>query len=179
MLRGGWRDRHRPSPSPRGASCWPWPPPSTPRRPPGWCFFPAPPPAWPFSAPTCWATRCATPWTRASAAAEPPPGQGTPRAGTGRHRVTLKPQNLCVGLQRRACYYAHQEVEPMKHVTIELPPELIELLGSEEEARKEAKVALVLDLVRRGKLSRAKAAESPVISAWDLPALLGQYRIPW
>jgi len=67
----------------------------------------------------------------------------------------------------------------MKHVTIELPPELIELLGSEEEARKEAKVALVLDLVRRGKLSRAKAAEFLEISLWDLPALLGQYRIPW
>jgi len=66
----------------------------------------------------------------------------------------------------------------MKHVTIELPPELIELLGSEEEARKEAKVALVLDLVRRGKLSRAKAAEFLEISLWDLPALLGQTEGP-
>lgn len=67
----------------------------------------------------------------------------------------------------------------MKPLTIELPPELLELLGSEEEARREAKVALVFDLVRRDKLSRAKAAELLEISLWDLPAFLAQYRIPW
>ncbi len=67
----------------------------------------------------------------------------------------------------------------MKPLTIELPPELLELLGSEEEARREAKVALVLDLVRRDKVSRAKAAELLEISLWDFPALLAQYRIPW
>ena len=66
----------------------------------------------------------------------------------------------------------------MKALTIEVPPELLELLGSEEEAKKGAKVALVLDLVRRGKLSRAKAAELLGISLWDLPALRAQYRIP-
>ena len=62
---------------------------------------------------------------------------------------------------------------------IELPPELLGLLGSEEEAKREAKVALVLDLVRRGKLSRAKAAELLGLSLRDLPGLLAQYRIPW
>ena len=67
----------------------------------------------------------------------------------------------------------------MKAVTIELPPELLELLGSEEEAKREAKVALVLDLVRRGKVSRAKAAELLGLSLRDLPGLLAQYRIPW
>ena len=67
----------------------------------------------------------------------------------------------------------------MKAVTIELPPELLQLLGSEEEAKREAKIALVLDLVRRGKLSRAKAAELLAMSLWDLQALLAQYRIPW
>lgn len=67
----------------------------------------------------------------------------------------------------------------MKAVTIELPPELLQLLGSEEEAKRDAKVALVLDLVRRGKLSRAKAAELLGMTLWDLPALLAQYRIPW
>ncbi|HKZ78118.1 MAG TPA: UPF0175 family protein, partial [Pyrinomonadaceae bacterium] len=54
-----------------------------------------------------------------------------------------------------------------------------QFLGSEEEARREAKVALVLDLVRRGRISRAKAAELLQMSLWDLPALLAQYRIPW
>lgn len=67
----------------------------------------------------------------------------------------------------------------MKPVTLELPPELVEILGSEEEARRGAKVALVFDLVRRGKLSRAKAAELLGISLWDLPNLLAQYQIPW
>ena len=64
-------------------------------------------------------------------------------------------------------------------VRIELSPELLQLLGSEEAAGRQAKVALVLDLVRRGKLSRAKAAELLEIPLWDLPALLAQYRIPW
>ena len=67
----------------------------------------------------------------------------------------------------------------MKAVTIEVPPELVEILGTEEEARREAKTALVLDLVRRGKASRAKAAELLQIPLWDLPALLAEYRIPW
>jgi predicted HTH domain antitoxin len=67
----------------------------------------------------------------------------------------------------------------MKPVTIDLPPEFLEVLGSEEEAKREAKVAVILDLVRRGKISRAKAAELLQVSLWDLPALLAQYRIPW
>lgn len=67
----------------------------------------------------------------------------------------------------------------MSTLTIELPPELLQLLGSEEEAKREAKLALILDLVRRGRLSRAKAAELLGLSLWDLPALLAQYRIPW
>jgi hypothetical protein len=43
-----------------------------------------------------------------------------------------------------------QEWPLMKTVTIKLPSELIQLLGSEEEAKREAKLALVLALVRRG-----------------------------
>lgn len=64
-------------------------------------------------------------------------------------------------------------------VTIEIPTELARLLGSEEEAKRETKTALVLDLVRRGKISRAKAAELLQLSLSDLPDLLAQYRIPW
>jgi predicted HTH domain antitoxin len=67
----------------------------------------------------------------------------------------------------------------MKGFTVELPGELLELLGSEEEARRDAKIAVVLDLVRRGRVSRAKAAEFLGLTLWDLPALLAQYRIPW
>ena len=64
-------------------------------------------------------------------------------------------------------------------LVIDLPQELLQLLGSEEAAQHEAKTALVLDLVRRGKLSRARAAEFLQISLWDFPALLAEYQIPW
>lgn len=67
----------------------------------------------------------------------------------------------------------------MKGFMVELPGELLEILGSEDEARRDAKVAVVLDLVRRGRISRAKAAELLDLTLWDLPALLSQYRIPW
>ena len=67
----------------------------------------------------------------------------------------------------------------MKGFTVELPGELLEILGSEDDARRDAKVAVVLDLVRRGRISRAKAAELLDLTLWDLPALLSQYRIPW
>jgi predicted HTH domain antitoxin len=67
----------------------------------------------------------------------------------------------------------------MKGFTVELPGELLELLGSEEDARRAAKTAAVLDLVRRGLISRAKAAELLGLTLWDLPGLLAQYRIPW
>jgi predicted HTH domain antitoxin len=64
-------------------------------------------------------------------------------------------------------------------VTIELPPEVVRLLGTEEEAQQEAKIAVVLELVRKGKISREKAAELLQLSLWDLPSLLARYRIPW
>ena len=64
-------------------------------------------------------------------------------------------------------------------ISIEVPDELLELLGSEEEIGKEAKQTLILDLVRRGKISRAKAADLLGINLWDLPEFLSGYEIPW
>jgi len=64
-------------------------------------------------------------------------------------------------------------------IAIEIPDELIELLGSEADIGREAKQALVMDLVRRGEISRGKAAELLGISVWDLPELLSRYEIPW
>lgn len=66
----------------------------------------------------------------------------------------------------------------MKVIGIEIPEEIIDLLG-EEETRKEAKEAFVLDLLRRGKISKGKTAELIGISLWDLPGFLAKYRIPW
>ena len=67
----------------------------------------------------------------------------------------------------------------MKTIEIIIPEEIIDILGSEEEAKKEAKEALVLDLVRRGKVSKQKAAELIGINLWDLPDFLAKYQIPW
>ena len=67
----------------------------------------------------------------------------------------------------------------MKIIEIAVPEEIIALLGSEDSARKEAKEAFVLDLVRRGKISKGKAAELLGMSLWDLPELVAQYQIPW
>ena len=64
-------------------------------------------------------------------------------------------------------------------ITIEVSDELMKLLGSEEEIGKEANQALVMDLVRRGKISKSKAAELLGIRLWDLPELLSSYEMPW
>ena len=63
----------------------------------------------------------------------------------------------------------------MKIIEIAVPEEIIALLGSEDTARKEAKEAFVLDLVRSGKISNGKAAELLGMSLWDLPELVAQY----
>ena len=67
----------------------------------------------------------------------------------------------------------------MKTLKLEVPDEIVKILGSVDAATKEAKEALVLDLVRRGKISRSKAAELLEITLSDLPRLLEQYKLPW
>jgi predicted HTH domain antitoxin len=64
-------------------------------------------------------------------------------------------------------------------VQIEVPDEVLKLLGSEQKVQEEAKEALVLDLVRKGVISRSKAAELLGVSLWDLPQVLSRYEIPW
>jgi predicted HTH domain antitoxin len=66
-----------------------------------------------------------------------------------------------------------------RSISIDIPDELLGLLGSEDELAKEVKQSLVLDLVRQGRISRAKAAELLGINLWDLPEFLSKYRIPW
>ena len=67
----------------------------------------------------------------------------------------------------------------MKIIEIAVPEEIIDLLGSEDAARKGAHEAFVFDLVRRGTISKGKAAELLGISLWELPKLIAQYQIPW
>ncbi len=67
----------------------------------------------------------------------------------------------------------------MKTLSVQIPDEIMNLLGSKERVQAEAREALVLNLVRRGLISRAKAAELLDINLWDLPQLLAGYEIPW
>lgn len=67
----------------------------------------------------------------------------------------------------------------MKIIEIPVPEEIIALLGSEDAARQGARKAFLFDLVRRGKISKGKAAELLCISLWELPDLLAQYQLPW
>jgi predicted HTH domain antitoxin len=67
----------------------------------------------------------------------------------------------------------------VKELKIKVPDELAHLIGSNNKAKKEAKEALVFDLVRKGRISKAKAAELLDINLWDLPKVLAKYRIPW
>ena len=67
----------------------------------------------------------------------------------------------------------------MHAIEIPIPEEIVNLLGSKDAVRKEAHQAFVFDLVRRGKISKGKAAELLGISLWELPDLIVQYQIPW
>ena len=67
----------------------------------------------------------------------------------------------------------------MKIIEIAVPEEIIDLLGSEDAAKQEAQEAFILDLVRRSKISKGKAAELLGISLWNLPDLVAQYQLPW
>ncbi len=79
---------------------------------------------------------------------------------------------------RRGAYRKAEE-QHMKSIEILVPEEIVNLLGSEDTVRKEAREAFILDLVRRGKVSKGKAAELLGISLWDLPDLIAQYQMPW
>lgn len=67
----------------------------------------------------------------------------------------------------------------MQSIEIPIPEEIVNLLGSKDAVRKEAHQAFVFDLVRRGKISKGKAAELLGISLWELPDLIAQYQISW
>jgi predicted HTH domain antitoxin len=71
------------------------------------------------------------------------------------------------------------EEQHMKSIEILVPEEIVNLLGSEDAVRQEAREAFIFDLVRRGKVSKGKAAELLGISLWELPDLIAQYQMPW
>ena len=63
-------------------------------------------------------------------------------------------------------------------LTLELPEDLVALLGSPEAAAARAKEALVLDLLREARISQGKAAHLLNISRWDILDLMARHQIP-
>jgi hypothetical protein len=61
---------------------------------------------------------------------------------------------------------------------LELPEELVELLGSPEAAVARAREALVLELLREAEISQGKAASLLGLTRWDILDLMARHQIP-
>jgi predicted HTH domain antitoxin len=66
----------------------------------------------------------------------------------------------------------------MRTLVVELPEELVDLLGSPEAAAAKAKEALVLGLLREGRVSQGQAAQLLEATRWELLELMARYKIP-
>lgn len=66
----------------------------------------------------------------------------------------------------------------MTTLTLDLPEELLALLGSPEAAAARAREALVLDLLREARISQGKAARLLGITRWDILDLMARRQIP-
>jgi hypothetical protein len=63
-------------------------------------------------------------------------------------------------------------------LTFDLPDDLVERLGSSEEAAARAKEALVLQLLREGEISQGSAAELLGLNRWEIIDLMSRHEIP-
>jgi DNA-binding NtrC family response regulator len=69
-------------------------------------------------------------------------------------------------------------VAPRKlQIELDLPEDLLEFLGPESVASQKAKEALVMQLLRRGKLDQSRAAEILDISRAELFELMAEYQV--
>jgi hypothetical protein len=63
-------------------------------------------------------------------------------------------------------------------ITLEIPEEIVELLGSAESVAAKAREALVLELLRDAHISQGRAARLLGITRWDILDLMAQHCIP-
>jgi hypothetical protein len=63
-------------------------------------------------------------------------------------------------------------------VTLELPEELVAMLGSPEAVAGRVREALVLDLLREARISQGRAARLLGVTRWDILELMARYAIP-
>src|SRR4051812_47247750 len=67
--------------------------------------------------------------------------------------------------------------QAMTNLVVELPDELVALLGSPAAAAARAREALVLDLLREGQIGQSHAAELLGLTRWDLLDLMARHQI--
>jgi hypothetical protein len=63
-------------------------------------------------------------------------------------------------------------------LTIEIPEELLDLLGTPAEAAIKAREALVVEFLREGRLSQGQAARVLGVTRWDILDLMARFSIP-
>jgi len=66
----------------------------------------------------------------------------------------------------------------MTSLTILIPDELVDLLGSEDAACRHLRRAAVLDLVKRHAISQGRAAELLEMSLWEFQELMAETDVP-
>ncbi len=65
----------------------------------------------------------------------------------------------------------------MTTFTIDVPDEIVDLIGSPEEAATKVRETLVMDLLRAGELSQGRAAEILGVNRWDFMDLMVRFKI--
>jgi predicted HTH domain antitoxin len=65
----------------------------------------------------------------------------------------------------------------MASVTIEVPEELVDEVGSVDALAAQARRALVLDLLREGRVSQGRAARLLGLTRYDILDLMAEHRI--
>ncbi len=63
-------------------------------------------------------------------------------------------------------------------LTLDLPEDVVALLGAPDEAAAQAKELLVVELLRRGRIGQSRAAEVLGTTRWGVLELMGRYDIP-
>lgn len=63
-------------------------------------------------------------------------------------------------------------------IELELPEDLVTILGSPEAAASKAKEALVLELLREARVSQGQAAQLLGLTRWDIVDLMARHQIP-
>ena len=63
-------------------------------------------------------------------------------------------------------------------LTLDLPEDVVALLGAPDEAAAQAKQLLVVELLRRGRIGQSRAAEVLGTTRWGILELMGRYDIP-